>query len=159
MESCQSPLCHKLCNGFFRIIAAFGYERGKVHPRTGHEGPEVWLYSFLNLGARCRWVVNSMARPLYLREWDQVPILQEAGWAPGPVWTGAENLTPTGIRSPDRTTRSESLNRLYPVPHLVTLLEQMWRWTSQYLYGREALNMKFDNPTPHMPHIHEQKIA
>jgi hypothetical protein len=24
------------------------------------------------------------------------------GWAPGPVWKGAENLTPTGIRSPDR---------------------------------------------------------
>ena len=21
-----------------------------------------------------------------------VPIVQEAGWAPGPVWTGAENL-------------------------------------------------------------------
>jgi len=32
---------------------------------------------------------------------DPVPILQEAGWAPGPVWTGAENLDPTGIRSPD----------------------------------------------------------
>ena len=23
-----------------------------------------------------------------------VPIVQEAGWAPGPVWTGAENLAP-----------------------------------------------------------------
>ena len=30
---------------------------------------------------------------------DPVPILQEAGWAPGPVWTGEENLVPTGIRS------------------------------------------------------------
>ena len=25
---------------------------------------------------------------------DQVPIVQEAVWAPGPVWTGAENLAP-----------------------------------------------------------------
>ena len=25
---------------------------------------------------------------------DAVPIVQEAGWAPGPVWTGAENLAP-----------------------------------------------------------------
>jgi len=25
---------------------------------------------------------------------DPVPILQEAGWAPGPVWIGAENLAP-----------------------------------------------------------------
>ena len=28
---------------------------------------------------------------------DPVPIVQEAGWAPGPVWTGTENLAPTGI--------------------------------------------------------------
>jgi hypothetical protein len=25
---------------------------------------------------------------------DPVPIVQEAGWAPGLVWIGAENLTP-----------------------------------------------------------------
>jgi len=39
-------------------------------------------------------------------------ILQEAGWAPGPVWTGEENLAPTGIQSPDRPARSQSLYRL-----------------------------------------------
>jgi len=43
---------------------------------------------------------------------DPVPIVQEAGWAPGPVWTGAENLAPTGIRFPDHPARSESLYRL-----------------------------------------------
>ena len=43
---------------------------------------------------------------------DPVPIVQEAGWAPGPVWTGAENLAPTGIRSPDRPSHSQSLYRL-----------------------------------------------
>ena len=46
---------------------------------------------------------------------DPVPIAQEAGWSQGPVWTGAENLTRTGIRSPDRPARSQSLYRLrYP---------------------------------------------
>ena len=46
---------------------------------------------------------------------DAVPIVHEAGWAPGPVWTGGENLTPTGIRSQDRPARSQSLYRLrYP---------------------------------------------
>jgi hypothetical protein len=40
---------------------------------------------------------------------NPVPIVQEAGWAPGPVWIGAENLAPTGIRSPDLPARSESL--------------------------------------------------
>jgi hypothetical protein len=35
------------------------------------------------------------------------------GWvAPGPVWTAAENLVPTGIRSPNRPARSESLYQL-----------------------------------------------
>jgi hypothetical protein len=37
---------------------------------------------------------------------DPVPIVNEAGWAPRPVWTGAENLAPTVIRSPDRPARS-----------------------------------------------------
>jgi hypothetical protein len=45
-------------------------------------------------------------------EKDPVPIYW-AGWASGPVWTGAENLTSTGIRFPDRPACSESLYRLY----------------------------------------------
>jgi hypothetical protein len=28
---------------------------------------------------------------------DPVPIVQGAGWVPGPVWKGAENITPTGF--------------------------------------------------------------
>ena len=43
---------------------------------------------------------------------DPVLIVQEAGWASGPVWTGEENVVSTGIRSPDRPVRSESLYRL-----------------------------------------------
>jgi len=38
-----------------------------------------------------------------------VPILEEDGWAPGKVWTGAENSASTRIRPPDRPARSESL--------------------------------------------------
>jgi hypothetical protein len=47
-----------------------------------------------------------MPRPLFTPRKDPVPIVQEAGWAPGPVWTGAENLAPTRIRSPDRPAHS-----------------------------------------------------
>ena len=43
---------------------------------------------------------------------DPVPLVQEAGWASEPVWVGAENLDPTGIRSPGLPARSESLYRL-----------------------------------------------
>ena len=28
---------------------------------------------------------------------DPVPVVQEAAWASGPVWTGAENLPPLGF--------------------------------------------------------------
>jgi len=43
---------------------------------------------------------------------DPVPIVQESGWAPGPAWIGAENLTP-----PDLPARSETLYRLrHPWP-------------------------------------------
>ena len=56
-----------------------------------------------------------MPQPLFTPGKDPVPIVQEAGWAPGLVWTGAENLAPTGIRSPDRPARSKLLYRLrYP---------------------------------------------
>ena len=43
------------------------------------------------------WVVNATPRPLYSPGKDPVPIVQEAGWGPGPVWTGAENLAPPGF--------------------------------------------------------------
>ena len=53
---------------------------------------------------------------------DPVSNVQEAGWASGTIWTGAENLAPTGIRSPDRLARSESLYRLsYRGPNNYTL--------------------------------------
>jgi len=43
---------------------------------------------------------------------DPIPIVEEATWASGPVWTGAEHLAPTGIPSPDRPARRQSLYRL-----------------------------------------------
>ena len=43
---------------------------------------------------------------------DPVPIVQETCWAPGQVWTRAENLASTGIRSPDSPAHSED----YAIP-------------------------------------------
>ena len=39
-------------------------------------------------------VVNATPRPLYPRERDQIPTVQEAGWAPGPVSTDTEKSYP-----------------------------------------------------------------
>jgi len=41
--------------------------------------------------------VQRHARPLYPQERDPVSIVQEAGWTPRPVWTGAKNPDPLGF--------------------------------------------------------------
>jgi len=51
---------------------------------------EVQLYTFFNLGAMYGWVVNATSRPLYPRETDTLPIVQEAGLASGSVWMATE---------------------------------------------------------------------
>jgi hypothetical protein len=94
-----------------------------VHPRTGHERPaggggvKIHLHFFFDLGSGWGWVVNTLPSPGLFgpRKREPVPILQEAVWAPGPVWTGAENLVLTRIRSLNRPARSEPLYGLsYP---------------------------------------------
>ena len=55
------------------------------------------------------WVAIVTPWPLYPLEMDPVPIVLEAGWAPGPVHAGAEDLAPIEIRSPALPARSESL--------------------------------------------------
>jgi len=68
--------------------------------RTVHRGSRGIALPFLDHGTRRKWGVSFTPRPLFTSGKDPVPIVQEAGWASGPVWTGAENLAPTGIRSP-----------------------------------------------------------
>ena len=42
-------------------------------------------------GTRREWVVSNTPRLHFTPGKDPVPILQEAGWAPGPVWTGGKS--------------------------------------------------------------------
>ena len=46
---------------------------------------------FHDRGTRRGLVVSSTPRPHFTPGKDPVPILQEAGWAPGPVWTGGKS--------------------------------------------------------------------
>ena len=82
-----------------------------VRPVGGSRGI---VLLFLDHGTRRgAWLASHPDR--FLPREDPVLIVQEAGWALGPVWTDAENLASTGIRSPDRPARSQSLYRLlYP---------------------------------------------
>jgi len=79
--------------------------------RTAHRGSRSIALLFLDHGTRRGWAVNVTPQPLFTTGKDPVPIVQEAGWAPGPVWTCAENLAPIWIRSLDHPVRSQSLYR------------------------------------------------
>jgi len=118
-------------SGFKGLIYKYTIDWGKVKVkctlvqalrlctgRTAHRGSRGIALLFHDHGTRREWEVSATPRLLFTPGKDPVPIAQEAGWAPGPVWTGAENLALTGIRSPDHPARSQSLYRLrYPVPH------------------------------------------
>ena len=58
------------------------------------------------------WVVSSTPRPHFTPGKDPVHILQEAGWAPGPVWTGEKSRP--GPSSP----KSVAIPTELPSPHI-----------------------------------------
>ena len=80
------------------------------------------------------WGVSVTPRPFFTPGKDLVPIVRENGWAPGPVWTGAENLASTGVRSPDRPARSQSLYRL--PAHIIF-------WESYLIFATVTKSVRF----------------
>jgi hypothetical protein len=60
--------------------------KGKGHSLTHNlrhkGGPEVHLYPLLTSALDGGGVVNAILRPLYPRERDSVPLVQETEWAP-----------------------------------------------------------------------------
>jgi len=82
-----------------------------VWPR---EWVEVWFYSSITTAL----VVSSTPRPQFTPGKDPVPIVQEAGWAPEPVWTGGK-FRPHRGSIPDRSDRSQSLYwATRPIPYI-----------------------------------------
>jgi len=73
---------------------------------------------FHDRGTRRGWVVSSTPWLHFTPGKDPVPILQEAGWAPGPVRTGGKSR-PHRDSIPDRPARSQSLYRLSYSDHIV----------------------------------------
>ena len=66
-------------------------------------------------------MVSNTPRPYFTPGKDPVPIVQEAGWAPVPVWTGGKTRA-TGIRSQDRPARnSVAIPTELPGPHYNTV--------------------------------------
>jgi hypothetical protein len=71
--------------------------------RTAHSWSRGITLLFHDHSTRRGWGVSVTPRPFFTPGKDPVAIAQEVGWAPGPVWTGAENSPPLGFDS--RTTQ------------------------------------------------------
>jgi hypothetical protein len=104
----------------------------------------------VNLSAR--WAGWSTRRPgRFTRGKDPVSIVLEAGWDPGPVWTGAENLvTPhrdsiPGPCSPQRVAIPTELSRPSEIPVIVPFCTRVsshtlaWDWTGACALRGSAL--------------------
>jgi hypothetical protein len=63
------------------------------------------IYSFFNIALDGVFDHRHAPAALYLGK------RQEAGWTQVTVWTKGEDITPTGIRSPDSPAHSEALYR------------------------------------------------
>jgi len=94
----------------------------RYRPGVAQRVGRVIALLFHDRGTRRGLVVSSTPRPHFTPGKVAVPILQEAGWAPGPVWTGGKS-GPYRDSIPDRPARSQSLYRLsYPAHTLWSIL-------------------------------------
>jgi len=109
--------------------------------RTAHRGSRCIALLFLDHGTRRGCGVNVTTRPHFTPGKDPVPIVKEAGWAPGPVWTSAQILAPKGIRTPDRPAPSQLSYRLSYLAHVN--LHDIHKYTS-YVWDN-SLHIHYDN--------------
>jgi hypothetical protein len=124
------------------------YERGKIifsvyvqcksDSVTGPVWPRGWVRGIALLlhdrGTRRGWVVSSTPRSHFTPGKDPVPILQEAVWAPGPVWTGWKSR-PHRDSIPYRPARSHSLYR----PANTQSVEKPKCWSDGYGDATESV--------------------
>jgi hypothetical protein len=102
---------HLVVTSTILIAKIFHYQYSYISPQNRPRRPrgraDVQLYFFFILGTRWGLSGNAMLRPLY------PPNDPKVGRAPGPVWTGAENLAnPNRIRSSNHPARSDLLYQL-----------------------------------------------
>ena len=93
LECCNCEAPYNNCVGpsvsFLVIMFFYGYGKlkwSRYRPDVAQRVGTGIALLFHDRGSRKEWVVSSTSRPYFTPGKDSVPILQEAGWAPGPVW-------------------------------------------------------------------------
>jgi len=94
-----------VCLYIYIYIYIYKVKWCRYRPGVAQRVGRVIALLFHDRGTRRGWVVSSTPRPHLTPGKDQVPILQETGWDPGPVWT-SEKSRPHPDSIPDRPARS-----------------------------------------------------
>jgi len=128
-----------MCPLHIKVKIKWSRYRPGVAQRVGR----VIAVLFHNRGTRRGWVVSSTPRPHFTPGKDPAPILQEAGWAPGPVWTGGKSR-PHRDSIPNRPARSQSLYRLSYRAHLSTA-HSIVKWPAHQKYVHRMSHMTWHN--------------
>ena len=101
---------------------------------------------FHDRGTRRGWVVSSTPRPYFTPGKDPIPILQEAGWPPRPVWTRGKSRPPRDS-IPDRPVRRQSLYRLSYRAHILThSMVQSPSWEANWFAASQEIPRISRNP-------------
>ena len=83
----------------------------RYRPGVAQRVGRVTALLFHDRGTRRGWVASSTHRLHFTPGKDPIPILQEDGWATGPVWTEGKSR-PHRDSIPDRPARSQSKQRI-----------------------------------------------
>jgi hypothetical protein len=103
----HNPSGRTMVLGLTQLLTEMCKGKGTPNRTEGQEGLELYPYSFFTSALEAGgWSAPRPGR--FTSGKHPLPIAQEAGWAPGPVWTCEKSRPPTGIRSPDRPARSQS---------------------------------------------------
>jgi hypothetical protein len=127
-------MCHSVNKRWTRLRVSH-VSRYLQATKALRESRGIALLCFFGLAIRRRWGVSVTPRPHSTLVKDPVPIVQEGGWAPGPVWTGAENITSIGIRLGQRFPTAD--HRWSSGSALVVLLD----WTLVQKKKKKKINV------------------
>ena len=107
----QSEVFEWYCTSKTYIIGKVKVKWSRYRPGLSQRVGRVIALLFHDRGTRREWVISRTPRPHFTPGKEPVPILKEARWAPGPVWTGGKSRR-NWDSIPDRPARSQSLYRL-----------------------------------------------
>ena len=102
---------------------------------------------FHDRGTRRGWAVSSTPRPHFTSGKEPVPIVQEAGWAPGPVWTGGKSRSHRDSIPNIPARSSVAIPTELPGPQNVVLIQAKNKKKLYFLYFRPSRLQMADRKT------------